>query len=375
MRTRYAIWLFFLLRAISPAYADETSTWAYVTAFRSGAIQVVDVGADRIVGAFRVEDRDGMIGLAVTSDGKRLLVVDGNDRSRLRILDTMSGHTTFETAFQKRRLRPAGLPVISLTSDDRLLFVQTQSGVRVFDVQAQRFFPRPLRWARCPFPFVVGGTARKLMTLCPHFYECMAAVFSRRSDFAATARTLRAIADVAAAAVMRDASQLLAVAAMPPERTLPRSKPLRVRPGAPTPAPTALPNPALREGPWRLEAWRPNERVSRRIDLIHMVDVEKLTPTRLPALATSPDNRWFALLFGTRAYVFHPDTLQVQWEIYLPDACDGAAFTADSQGLLTVDEDGSLLLVHMANRACNVIVPRQLRTARYPIVVAAPRPG
>src|SRR6266567_6795251 len=70
--------------------AQPAGTWLYINSFHSGTLSVWDLGSGKFVHKIRVEESSGSIGAAISSDGKRLFVVDGNETGRLRIFDAAS---------------------------------------------------------------------------------------------------------------------------------------------------------------------------------------------------------------------------------------------------------------------------------------------
>jgi hypothetical protein len=348
-----------LVFALSAA-ARGADTWAYVTAFRSGQVVVVDVGENRIVRHLAVEDRDGRIGLCVTGDGRRVVIVDGNARSRLRVFDGFTAEVLDQVEFKGRKLTVDGPPVAALSADGGRVFVQCADSTRVYDLARRRFLPRPLPM-RCS---VLGGGAAILAVSG----SAGLAFAPRGTAYALTERVPLGLSRLADAAALADGSRLIAAGPVPPMRTLPESaSPL---PGQARATPT--PNPALREGPWTLVSWSPGQ-PPRRIDLVKKGDVEKVSSAGPGQLATSPDRKQVALVYARRAWILAPDSLAVRWEIYPPGVASGAGFTADSANLLTV-LGHSLLSVHLADRRRRTLVRDQLPFQRAPTIVAGPRP-
>jgi WD40 repeat protein len=139
---------------VGNASGQQPASWLYLSAIRSGKLLLWDVNADKLVREIPVEDSSGSIGVAVSSDGKRLFVVDGNEVGHLKIYDTITNRLAAEHTFQNRELSNGG-SVVHLTPDDRYLFVNTYdygeaaSGVRVFDVNTDAFLKLGLRARQC----------------------------------------------------------------------------------------------------------------------------------------------------------------------------------------------------------------------------------
>lgn len=402
---RWALLLVLAVGALSRPSAAQAPAWAYVTAFRSGFVYVIDTAAEHLVRAIVVQDAEGVAGVCVSSDGRRVVIVDGGVRSRLRVLDGVSGNVVAETRFVGRRLVIDGISPVVMTSDNRWVLVDARDGVLAFDLRAGRFLPRPLSIARDAR--VVGGGGASILAVADGIGLLFAAPYAPRHQSWVRARVNLGLNAVADAAGARDGSCLFAVSPVPPMRRLPPPRapkrgsatapppravasapPSAASPSpsvppertprtrsssSPRPASSPTPNPSLREGAWNMAVWRAGEPVARVVDLVRRVDLEKISASMLPRLAVSPDGRWVGLVYARRAWILHADTLAVQWEMYPPGVANGAAFTPDGSELLTV-LDQSLYCIRLANRAGRMVLRGQMRLPGAALVVASVRP-
>jgi len=108
----------------TPAFGD-VRTRLYVSQFQGGKLLAVDLDSSKIVRQIAVDDGAGSIGVAVTSDGKKLFIVDGGSGVRLRTFYAASGKRIAQVDFSNRVLLLGGGPVLHLTADNRLIFADT----------------------------------------------------------------------------------------------------------------------------------------------------------------------------------------------------------------------------------------------------------
>jgi hypothetical protein len=119
----------------SSASAQNAKSWLYLNALRSRKLIVIDPTTGRVEDSI---DVDVGLAVAVTSDGKTILTVDGSGKSRLRMFNAATLELIAEHVFDYR-VSGRG-PTLHLTADDRWLLVKTYyDGVRVFDVENRRF--------------------------------------------------------------------------------------------------------------------------------------------------------------------------------------------------------------------------------------------
>jgi len=155
------------------AFGEAEPVWAYVTAFRSGRVVVYDVTAEAPVQTIEVRDGAGMAGIAVSRDGRRLFVVDGERQSRLRVFDTRTWTPSAPVAFADRRLTFDGQSPINLSRDGRWAFLFTgrkaaaADTLRVFDVGAGRLLPRMWRDSSCGRPVLSSAPSGAMTSSCP----------------------------------------------------------------------------------------------------------------------------------------------------------------------------------------------------------------
>lgn len=359
-----------------PARAVDTASWAWVTAFRSGAVYVVDVGAARLVRIIPVDDADATTGLCVTADGRRAVVVDGAARGRVRVLDGLTGAVLSEARVGSRRRGLTAFPSACLSSDGAWAFIDTARGTRVLEVGSGHLLDANLTLSGVTVRQVVGGGGDPFALVGDRVVS-FRLLDRRRATGVITASTRLSLSDVADIAAARDGARLFAIAAVPPMRALPPPAPAprpakRGRP--PAPSPSSPPNPALREGPWRLVRWAMGASKVQAVDLVRRVDLEKVSAAEPPRLALSPDGRRLALVYGMRAWIIDAETLEVRCEIFPPGLAAGAVFSADGDALLTV-VDQSLLCIRLANRSWRTLLPGQMRLLSAPLIAVSRRPA
>ncbi len=385
---RLAAFLFAVVLAVATgsltARARVSHTWAYVTSFRSHLLEAIDIDTDRILFALPVRDRRGRTGLAVTSDGHRLIVVDGGEQSRLRIIDPRTGQITKETDFSGRLLTPYGQPLLTLLPGNRWLFVQTRRGTRLYDLRANRFLKRTVPGFRGT---IVGGS----QTVACGVERQRVCLFRIQPTGALRCfRSLTLPFSIAVATALPDASRVYAASDVPRMRSVPvahdatpakaarsgkrrrtAASPKRRSPAHAQATPT--PNPALREGPWELADWCPERGSAHLVDLVPRTDLRKVSPSPLPVLTASPDGRFLALLYGTGAWTLNPTTLDVQARLFLPAHAHGLAWTPRDGRILTVIGHG-LAAIRLANHSIRELVPDGISVVGQVTIVAAPAP-
>ena len=287
-------------------------------------------------------------------------VVDGDRRSRLRVIDTATGRVRAELSVASRRGAVDGAPVARVSADGAWLFIDTVEGVWVFDVREAPVRTRVgsrLRDVR-----FAGGRGRALLGVSRQ--SALAFSLPDIRGGGVSSRAPVGFSDVIDTIALSSGTRLFSLAAVPPMRRLPALRP--------TASPT--PNPALKEGAWRLSAWGPGQATPTVIDLVKRVDLEKCDGASRPRIAVSPDDRWLAIVHGRRAWVLRTDELTVQHEIFPPGLASGAAFSADGSQLLTV-LDERLLCWRLANRSQRFLLDGQMRLPGPAQIATAPRPS
>ena len=218
MRARQAASLLVFGAFASTAGGQEASSARlYVNYFQSRKLVVLDVATSKVVREIAVEDGSGSIGVAVTSDGKRLFVVDGDSSHRLRTFDPTTGKELASYPFDRRALLLGGGPVIHLTRDERWLFVDTYdypaaaSGVRVFDTQAGRFTPLGLRGRPCGAPAFASSRDGSVVAVCPGVAQELKPVQRAPGEFLPGPRVPTSISEAADVAMSADGRDLYIV--------------------------------------------------------------------------------------------------------------------------------------------------------------------
>jgi hypothetical protein len=154
----------------------------FLAPFQSGSVYVYDVETRSRIATIPVEDAAGVVGLAVSTDGNSLYLVDGNVRSRLRRFDTSTWKEDWVQEFQDRLLALGATHTLHLTGDNRWVLIRMQPvgsaaspAVRVFDVQKRRFAATALPLRHCSQPLFANGRDGELAALCPGFLEMLGA--------------------------------------------------------------------------------------------------------------------------------------------------------------------------------------------------------
>src|SRR5262245_47924574 len=169
-------------------HALQSGTWLYMSAFKSGQLHVFDLTAGKVVRSIAVEDSAGIIGVAVSSDGRKVFIVDGDHDHRLRVFRAATGERLSERPFTDRALNLSGSPVMHLSADDRWLFLKTYdygaaaAGLRVFNVDRQRFAPLGLRGRPCRIHALAGASDGSLMAGLPQLIQAFSPLPPTRGD-------------------------------------------------------------------------------------------------------------------------------------------------------------------------------------------------
>jgi hypothetical protein len=331
---RYAVWsLIALLVCADRPVAQSPAAWLYVSAFRGGSLAVFDLASLKFIHAIPVDDAEGSIGAAITSDGRRLLVVDGDRSSKLRVLDSASGREIASHPFENRVLLLGGGPVVHLTADDNWLLIDTYdypsaaAGVRVFDVRRERFASLGLRSRACGAPAFASARDGTLFAVCPHLAQELAPLAPAPGEFIERAQAPTAVADAADVLASSDGSRLYIL-----EKT---------------------------GSPWRLVEWTRKETAVRERDLRQALDLPPDAAGRggHAWMDVSPDGKTLGLVTGRSAWILEAQTLRVLHKVDLPSPSEGARFSPDGQELLTLRRDagrggsaGTLLVrIHAAS--------------------------
>lgn len=293
--------------------AQPRGPWFYINSFQSGKLFVFDLATAKVIHTIPVQDGSGSIGVAITSDGRKLFVVDGDRRHRLRTFDTVTAKVLREYPFKDRVLLLGRGPVIHLTADDRWLFLQTYdygaaaSGVRIFNVGAGSFTRLGLRGRECGSPNLASARNGTLIAVCPKLAHELRPLPAAPGEFLPGPRVSTPIAEAADVALSPDGSDLYVLE--------------YVKEGA----------------PWRLVHWPKGDEALREHDLRQLLDVAADAPGRggRAWLDVSPDGKWFGLVHGPRVWILERQTLKVLHSLHLPWPADDGAFTLDGRELLT----------------------------------------
>src|SRR4051794_590450 len=100
---------------------------AYLSVFQSGQVLAADAASGAVLQSISVEDRAGIAALASSGSDGKLFVIDGTDRSRLRIFDPKTYAVVQEERFGNRFLGFSSEKLLHLSRDGKWLFIYTYS--------------------------------------------------------------------------------------------------------------------------------------------------------------------------------------------------------------------------------------------------------
>jgi len=315
VRIRYALWsLIALLVSAGRPGAQPSAAWLYVSAFRGGSLAVFDLASLKSVHTIPVDDAEGSIGAAATSDGQRLFIIDGDRSSKLRVLDAVSGKETASQPFENRVLLLGGGPVVHLTADDNWLLIKTYdypsaaAGVRVFDVKRGRFATLGMRSRACGAPLFASARDGTLFSVCPNSAQRLQPLAPAPGEFIERARVSTSIAEVADVARSPDGTRLCIL------------------------------EQAADGAQWRLVEWTMGESSVREHDLRRLLDGAPAAPGNGgPAwMDVSPDGKMLGIVRGRRAWILERQTMRMMHQVELPSPAEGALFSLDGADLLSL---------------------------------------
>jgi len=317
---RYAVWsLIALLVSTGRPGAQSAAGWLYVNSFQGSGLEVFELPSLKPVHAVPASSPAGSIGAAVTRDGKRLFVVDGDKSSRLRVLDAATGGELASHPFENRLLLIGGRHVLHLTADDNWLLIKTYdypsaaAGVRVFDVKRGRFATLGLRNRACGAPLFASARDGTLFSVCPNLVQELQPLAPAPGEFIERARAPTAIAEVADVRLSPDGTRLYILEQMGDGSQ------------------------------WRLVEWTRGETSVREHDLRKLLEGVPAVPGSGGAawMDVSLDGRKLGLVRGRRAWILERETLRVIHQVDLPSPADGAQFSLDGEELLSLREGTS----------------------------------
>lgn len=356
-RVRVAAIYGLLLAISNTLFSQSIQPRIYINSFQSGQLLAFDPGSQQIVWSTSVEDGSGIIGAAISNDGKRIFVVDGNQQNFVRVLDSATGKELAKHEFKNRLRLLYGGPVIHLTADGRWLFVKTYddssaaSGVRIFNVAEGQFVPTGLRACDCGSPVLVSTRNGSVVAICADsIYELR--MPASASTFVPRRRAEIPIRVVVGAAVSDDGSIYVI------GKTDEGKK-------------------------WTLSAWIKNS------DHPTIHDLSKLVGAKFPedesraSMDLSSDGTKLALIMGVHAVILEAPTLKVLHSIDLPWPVQKAAFSPDGADLYSLRSYGGgekvgeslLLRVSVRSGEINKVPLTGVTLARSAaILLAAPAP-
>lgn len=315
MQIRKVLWLlapFFLLACTLKSQPHKT--WLYINSFQQGKFFVFDLATAKVVHTIPVEDASGSMGLGVTSDGKKLFIVDGDTSYRLRVVDAATGSQLAEYTFNDRVLLLGGGPVLHLTADNRWLFVKTYdygaaaTGVRIFDVEAGSFTTLGLRGRECEAPKLVSARDGTLVAVCPQLIHELKPLSAVQGEFLPGPWVSMSITERADVALSPDGNNLYVLGYV------------------------------QEDSPWLLAHWTKGNQKVYEHDLSMLLEMVPDAPGRggQAWLDVSPDGKTLGLVHGPRLWLLDQQTLEILHRIDLPWPADEAAFTLDGRSILTL---------------------------------------
>ena len=339
---------------VSPQERPATSdTWLYITAFQYNHISVVDPASGHAL--YEMPVVGDSPGLAVSPDGQRIYVVDGEAEGRVRVIDTAAWEVIHQETIQDRALLLGGNP-ISLSGDghwllvDHYSYAQETGWVSIFDTQALKFLSSgALRFSECPRPIhLVGHPDHERLYLdCGGFVVALDSA-SLESVWMADAPN----EGIPALALAPDGERLYGLY---PRVVFEYSS----DDGHGRVTATEL----------RVLAWETaTGNLDRNIELSDQIFVPPATIGRGDAayLAISPDGERLRVAWEDRLWTLSPASLQVTGELKLPAPVDGMALSSDGRevyllpafsgdlvvretGLWTVDAAALTLIRHASD--------------------------
>jgi hypothetical protein len=299
---------------------------AYISIFQSGQVIVADAASGSVVHTLPVDDAAGIAVVMPNAADGRLYVVDGTDKSRLRVFHAGTLSLLATHPFDNRALSfSSDGRQAQLSRDGQWLFIHTYSypdaaaGIRVFDIGRAAFVGSGVRDRACPKPLLVSTSSGSVFALCPEAFQDISPQPYIRGEFATRATVAVPQVDVSAAAATPDGHHLYAV-------------------GQPAPA-----------GGWRLAHWDRRSGALDMRDLAAIVDMPAFTaiPGRQAWLGLSADARYLFIVKSSDLWLIDRESLKLASRINLPSPAIGVAIAPDGDSVLALHrtpQDGTLSL-------------------------------
>jgi len=298
------------------ASAQNAKSWLYLNSFQSQKLIAIDPATGRVESTIEVDDLAGSLGAAVTSDGRTLLIVDGDTKSRLRMLNAATRQPIAEQIFYHRLLLLGGGPTVHLTADDRWLFAKTYDyaaaakGIRVFDIANRRFTPVGLRDRDCNDVNFASARDGRLIAICPGFLQELQPLSPNVPGEWTGSKVPTSIESPADSTLTSDGDVLYALGYFEAGR------------------------------PWLLNRWTRGQPQASVRDLRDVLDIHGDIPDprgrAVPAMALSPDAKTFAVVAGPHIWLVDSATMHVVGHWLESSPVDRPAFTRDGKEILAM---------------------------------------
>lgn len=322
-------------------------SFALVSGLGGDAVTVVDATRRKVVRIMPVHDREDVAEVAPARQGRRFYVLDQG--TRIRAIGPRS-QIVYATWTLPRRPLPPEQPVLTLSDDERWLFVRSgqaicaprqgvqASTVWALDLRESRWVPVRAAGAWTRPPRVVAGAHGRTYAVTGR--EAVEMRFDGTA-FVPGRRTPLPYAFLSNACAGANGATLYAV-------------------GSP-----------MARKPCRLVAWTPDAKKQRVVNLEGWLSPLQSENAR-SLVSASPDGQWLVVLRDRWVLFLRPDTLAVEDRVWLDGSALAAAFTLDSQDLLIVLEQGKMVRVRAGDRHLGPVADGLLQRDAGARLVVAP---
>jgi hypothetical protein len=296
--------------SITRCRAEQTLAW--ISRFQSGSVAAVDPMTGAVANSISVDDGAAIAAVAWSAAAdSRLFVLDGAQKSRLRMLDAGNLSVMREVDFTDRVLRFNDFRLLYPSADGRFLFIgtyeprDTSYHVRIFDVANWAFEKTQLAGTSCGDPALASSVDGTIFALCPR--EMIATRFDQRGGQINTSRHAIPLVNVFATVASPDGTDVYAIGA--------RSE----------------------NTDWALMKWHPGDAdvTVRDAATVLALPEQELLEHRQFWLGCSRDGRHIIAVRDARVWIMDRD-LHVIKRVTLPSAARAAALDPVSDSLITL---------------------------------------